>query len=137
MLAFRLAATTATAAILLMGYQALKLHRSRLRRQAAKIVAPVESQDESGPRLAATVRTEFDDDVDRQPTALPERPTGTASMHGTILGLETDASELSLGAQTAGQNYAAEISQDGHFFIHLPPASYTLLAESPTQSRDG
>jgi hypothetical protein len=133
MLAFRLAATTATAAILLMGYQALKLHRSRLRRQAAKTVAPLEIQNEAGPRLAATVRTEFDDHVDRQATPTQVRPTGTASMHGTILGLETDASELSVSAQAAGRNYAAEIAQDGHFFIHLPPASYTLLAESPTQ----
>jgi len=133
MLAFRLAATTATAAILLMGYQALKVHRSRLRRQAAKTVAPLESQNEAGPRLAATVRTEFDDDVDRQPPPLQERPTGTASIHGAILGLETAASELSVSAQTAGRNYAAEVAKDGHFSIHLPPASYTLLAESTTQ----
>ena len=133
MLAFRLAATTATAAILLMGYQALKVHRSRLRRQAAKTVEPAESQIEAGPRLAATVRTEFDDDVDRQPPPLQERPTGTASIHGAILGLETAASELSVSAQTAGRDYAAEVAKDGHFFIHLPPASYTLLAESTTQ----
>jgi len=132
MLAFRLAATTATAAILLMGYQAFKVHRSRLRREAAKTVEPADSQNESGPRLAATVRIEFDDDVDRQATATQERPTGTASIHGTILGLQDDADELSVGAQTAGRNYAAEV-EGGHFFIHLPPASYTLLAESPSQ----
>jgi hypothetical protein len=133
MLAFRLAATAATAAILLIGYQALKVHRSRLRREAAKSVEPVESQNESGPRFAPSVRTESDDDFDRRATATPERPTGTASIHGTILGLKGDAGELSVGAQTAGRNYAAEIADDGHFFIHLPPASYTLLAESTTQ----
>jgi hypothetical protein len=133
MLAFRLAATTATAAILLIGYQALKVHRSRLRREAAKTVQPVDSQNESGPRFAPAVRTEFDDDVDRRATAPPERPTGTASIHGTILGLEGDADELSVGAQTAERNFAAEVEEDGHFFIHLPPASYTLVAQTPNQ----
>jgi len=43
MWAFRLAATTASAAILMMGYQVLKVHRSRLHRAAAKTIEPVES----------------------------------------------------------------------------------------------
>ena len=133
MLAFRLAATAATAAIVMMGYQGLKVHRSRLRREAAKTIAPVEHQSETGPRLAATFLTHSDHDVDRQATATQEPPTGTAIIHGTIQDLETDANELSLGAQTAGRNYAGEVAADGRFFIHLPPASYTLLAQSPTQ----
>jgi hypothetical protein len=133
MWAFRLAATTASAAILMMGYQVLKVHRSRLHRATAKTIEPVESPDEPGPRFATTARTGSEDDVDHQATATQERPTGTASIHGTILGLEPDAGELSLGAQTAGRHYAAEVAEDGHFFIHLPPASYSLLAQTATQ----
>jgi len=133
MWAFRLAATTASAAILMMGYQVLKVHRSRLHRADAKTIEPVESPDETGPRFVATVRTGSEDDVDHQATATQGRPTGTASIHGTILGLETDASVLSLGAQTAGRHYAADVGKDGHFFIHLPPASYSLLAQTATQ----
>ncbi len=80
--AFRLAATTASAAILMMGYQMLKVHRSRLHKAAAKTIEPVESPDEPGPRFVATVRTGSEDDVDHQATATQGRPTGTASIHG-------------------------------------------------------
>ena len=121
MWAFRLAATTASAAILMMGYQVLKVHRSRLHRATAKTIEPVESPDEPGPRFVTTVRTGSEDDVVHQLAATQGRPTGTASIHGAILGLETEASELSLGAQTAGRCYAADVAGDGHFFIHLPP----------------
>jgi len=62
------------------------------------------------------VLTGSEDDVDHQATATPGPPTGTASIHGTILGLETDASELSLGAQTAGRHYAADVAEDGYCF---------------------
>jgi hypothetical protein len=110
MWAFRLAATTASAAILMMGYQVLRVHRSRLHRAAAKTIEPVESPDETGPRFVVTVRTGFEDDVDHQAAATQGPPTGTASIHGTILGLETDAGELSLGAQTAGRHYAAAVT---------------------------
>jgi hypothetical protein len=38
-----------------------------------------------------------------------------------------------MGAQTAGRHYVADVAEDGHFLIHLPPASYSLLAQTATQ----